>query len=318
MTERPAPRSGGRLVAGALYGGTAVAALVAPRLKRRLARRLPEAVADTLAGAVLVAVGWATIAAAERLRPFDPEWNRSRGDITADAYSLVLGGGGSQVLGALYAPVVEGALGRATLARPLARLPLAARLVVTLSAYDLGHATHHRIAHETDYWKVHSVHHSATRLYWFNATRFHPLELAVDTLLEATVLAVLGVDADTRLAHRVFRGIYGQIQHGNVDLDSGPLNAVLSTPERHRWHHSVDPAEGNSNYGAVVAVWDRAWGTDVLPDRPFDAEIGIGMPAYPADWFGQALAPFRWDALEDADGTLGPEVSAGGPRAERP
>lgn len=323
MPRRPGPRAGGQAVAALLYGGTTAAALLAPRLKRRLARRLPEALADTIAGAALVAAGWTTIAVTERLRPFDPDWNRSRDDVAADAYSLVLGGGGSQVLGLLYAPVAEGMLGRATLARPLARLPLAARLAVTLSAYDLGHAAHHRFAHETAYWRVHSVHHSATRLYWFNATRFHPLELAVDSVLEATILALLGVDADTRLAHRVFRGIYGQIQHGNVDLDSGPANAVLSTPERHRWHHSTDPAEGNSNYGAVVAVWDRAWGTDFLPERPFDAEIGIDMPAFPADWFGQALAPFRWEAVEEADGTLGPEVPAGaggggGAGADRP
>ncbi len=72
-------------------------------------------------------------------------------------------------------------------------------------------------------------------------------------------------------------GPYGQIQHGNIDLDSGPVNAVLATPERHRWHHSTVVAEGNTNYGAIVATWDRLMGTAWLPaDRPFDADVGIG------------------------------------------
>ena len=26
-------------------------------------------------------------------------------------------------------------------------------------------------------WRVHAAHHSAPRLYWLNATRFHPFDL---------------------------------------------------------------------------------------------------------------------------------------------
>lgn len=110
---------------------------------------------------------------------------------------------------------------------------------------------------------------------------------------EQVILAVLGADAPTRLALQVVRGVYGQIQHANVDLDSGPLNAVLSTPERHRWHHADDPAEGNSNYGAVVAVWDRAFGTGFLPDREFDATVGLAAGEnLPEGWLGQLASPF--------------------------
>ena len=98
----------------------------------------------------------------------------------------------------------------------------------------------------------------------------------------------------TMLGYQVARGLAGKIQHCNVDIDSGPrLKAVISTPERHRWHHSSVPAEGKTNHGAIVAVWDHVIGTDFLPERPFDAEIGNGDPDDPSDQVGQLVAPLR-------------------------
>jgi len=153
----------------------------------------------------------------------------------------------------------------------------------------------HRLAHEWGpLWRVHAVHHSVPRLYWLNATRFHPVEMAMEGTAETIVLALLGAGEDTLLSHSVVRALYGQIQHGNVDLDSGVVNQVLATPERHRWHHSTVAAEGNTNYGAIVSTWDRLMGTDWLPeDRPFDADIGVGGdPDYPQGWVDQLAAPF--------------------------
>ncbi|MEZ5207694.1 MAG: sterol desaturase family protein [Acidimicrobiales bacterium] len=281
-----------------LYGGTAVAALAAPVIKRRLARRLPEPVAELATMGGLIGVGWTTIIAAERLRPFKQQWNRSHGDVTTDALDVASSAVAARVGGALLSLPVRNVIAGARRGRgggPLARLPLPVRVIVTIHAVDLYHSLVHRLAHEWGpLWRVHAVHHSAPRLYWLNATRFHPIELALEGTAEAILLALLGADADTVLAHNVVRGIYGQIQHGNVDVDSGPLNAVLATPERHRWHHSTVVAEGNTNYGAVVATWDRLMGTAWLPaERPFDAEIGVGGdPDYPQAWTAQLAAPF--------------------------
>ncbi|MCB1006470.1 MAG: sterol desaturase family protein [Acidimicrobiales bacterium] len=285
-------------MAAVLYGGTAVAALAAPVIKRRLARRLPEPVAELATMGGLIGVGWTTIIAAERLRPFKQQWNRSHGDVTTDALDVASSAVAARVGGALLSLPVRNVIAGARRGRgggPLARLPLPVRVIVTIHAVDLYHSLVHRLAHEWGpLWRVHAVHHSAPRLYWLNATRFHPIELALEGTAEAILLALLGADADTVLALNVVRGIYGQIQHGNVDVDSGPLNAVLATPERHRWHHSTVVAEGNTNYGAVVATWDRLMGTAWLPaERPFDAEIGVGGdPDYPQAWTAQLAAPF--------------------------
>ena len=238
---------------------------------------MPREAADNAALLGLIGAGWLTIAVAERVRPFRPDWNRSRGDVGTDLVSLVVAGALAPTVGAVVAGPLRRRLGPHTAAPVVGRLPRPAQLGAAVLAYDLFHGSHHRLAHETALWRIHSVHHRPSRLYWFNATRFHPLELLGDIVGEQVILALLGLDADARLSLQVLRGVYGQIQHANVDLDSGALNAVLSTPERHRWHHSTDPAEGNANYGAVVAVWDRLLGTAYLPPgRSFDAVVGVG------------------------------------------
>lgn len=292
----PRPRrDGGRAVAVLLYGGTALAALAGPRLARRFGRRMPSATADALAALSLIGTGWAGLALAERSRPFRREWNGPHGDLATDLPTMVVTVAISQAVGAVVTAPLRRRLGPRTAEKAMSRLPLVARVAVAVIVDDLAHSAFHRASHETALWRFHAVHHSSRRLYWFNATRFHPVEMLVDITADQVISVALGLDGPTLLSYQVLRGIYGQIQHANVDLDSGPLNAVLSTPERHRWHHSTDPAEGNTNYGAVVCVWDRLLGTAFLPtDRPFDAEIGLNdQPDFPQDWVGQLAAPFR-------------------------
>lgn len=288
-------RRGGRALAALVYGGTALAALAAPRLAERLGRRMPAAAADTVAAVSLIGAGWAGLALAERSRPFRREWNEPHGDVATDVPTFVVTTAISQLVAAVLTKPLRRRLGSHTAGRAVNRLPVAARVALAVLAYDLAHSAFHRASHETGLWRFHAVHHSAPRLYWFNATRFHPVEMLIDISGEQIILVTLGLDASALLSYQVVRGIYGQIQHANVDLDSGPLNGVLSTPERHRWHHSDNAAEGNTNYGAVVCLWDRLFGTSFLPaDRPFDTQIGLdGQPDFPQDWVGQLEAPFR-------------------------
>jgi len=245
----------------------------------------------------LVIGGVAVIARMEKRHPFREEWNEDHGDVRTDTADLLVSDGwGRSAASALTGPIrnaIRGRRKRKGTDGLLSRLPLPLQVATLLLAFDLGHYTMHRVMHEKAGWKLHAPHHSPERLYWLNATRFHPIELGIGGTWEMIVVAVLGPSHDADLAYQVARGTYGQIQHANVDIDSGPLNAVLSTPERHRWHHSTEPSEGNTNYGAVVAVWDHAFGSAQVPDRQFDAELGNGDPDYPTGWAAQLAAPFR-------------------------
>ena len=63
----------------------------------------------------------------------------------------------------------------------------------------------------------------------------------------------------------VFTAIHGMYQHANLPVKIGPLNWVFSMTELHRWHHSRDISESNSNYGANLIIWDIVFGTRRLP-----------------------------------------------------
>jgi sterol desaturase/sphingolipid hydroxylase (fatty acid hydroxylase superfamily) len=54
------------------------------------------------------------------------------------------------------------------------------------------------------------------------------------------------------------------IQYGNIrllDWLERWLQPVLVTVDMHRVHHSIVFGQANSNYGAVLSVWDRFFGT---------------------------------------------------------
>jgi sterol desaturase/sphingolipid hydroxylase (fatty acid hydroxylase superfamily) len=245
---------------------------------------------------VATAIGWALVDQAERRRPFEPAWRRNQGDVGTDGWSLV----------ASAVPIATGQLVGHWLGRwlpvrlGLSRLPSVVAVPVALAAFDLYHYSWHRLAHEWGpAWRLHVVHHSPERLYWFNATRFHLAESAIEAIGEGALGVVFGLDASDHVAYLTFRGVYGQVQHANVDTDCGPLDRVFSTPELHRWHHSVFYDEGDRNYGAMTSIWDQLLGTWFRPARRFDSPVGVGrMPIFPTSWLGLQRVPLDWEQIK--------------------
>jgi len=161
----------------------------------------------------------------------------------------------------------------------------------------------HRACHENEsLWKFHATHHSSERLYWLNSCRFHPIDSMAQYALEITPLLLLGANVEVIALFTLSTAVIGMFQHANIELRLGPLNWFFSMTELHRWHHSRSIAEGNSNYGANLIVWDIVFGTRFLPsDRQIDADaVGLNnMPNFPRRYVGQLLSPFRWKQLRD-------------------
>jgi sterol desaturase/sphingolipid hydroxylase (fatty acid hydroxylase superfamily) len=254
--------------------------------------------------AVLVAetVGALAIILAERLLPFRPAWNRSHGDVRTDAWHALVSGVGTTQLARGFVAVTAGAVA-AWLSSALGGnlwpvgWPLAVQLALALLVAELPQYWLHRWEHEHDaLWRFHAVHHSAPRLYWLNAARFHPVDLGILYIVGYVPLVVLGCPPEVILLFGLFDAVFGMFQHSNVDVRLGPLNWVFSMAEPHRWHHSRALVEANSNYGSNLIVWDVAFGTFFLPrDREPPATIGIAeLPAFPTGYLAQLAAPFRW------------------------
>jgi sterol desaturase/sphingolipid hydroxylase (fatty acid hydroxylase superfamily) len=170
--------------------------------------------------------------------------------------------------------------------------PLAAQIALGLVVVEAGLYWKHRLAHEWRWlWRFHAVHHSVTRLWFFNTGRFHVVDTATGLLVGMPVLLLLGAPQPTLLMVSAVTAVVGILTHCNVEMRCGPLNYVFNTPELHRWHHSKVPDEGNRNYGENLMLFDMIFGTYINPPRRPPADIGIEAPM-PPDFLGQLKAPF--------------------------
>jgi sterol desaturase/sphingolipid hydroxylase (fatty acid hydroxylase superfamily) len=274
--------------------------------------------ASPLLFAAILGPFYVLVAGLERVWPHRAAWQRAQGDVGADIGHLVLTGPGSnqvaQVLTSGLALAIVGSSSRAA-GGPLwpTGLPVLVQVWWAVVIAEFGHYVFHRISHEVPLvWRVHAVHHGAPRLYWLNATRFHPLDLVALVLCQTLPLLLLGIPARVLLIYSICGSCYGQLQHANIAFPRSGWSRFFSTPELHRWHHSTDPAEGNANYGAILILWDQLLGTLFRPaSREFTGPVGNGLAGFPSDYVGQMRAPFRWSwgaggAAPDSDRSTEP------------
>ena len=72
----------------------------------------------------------------------------------------------------------------------------------------------------------------------------------------------------------------------------GLLNYIISGPELHRWHHSNQIEESNTNYGNNLIIWDLVFGTWFLPKNELVGDLGLQNRNYPMDFRAQLKTPF--------------------------
>jgi sterol desaturase/sphingolipid hydroxylase (fatty acid hydroxylase superfamily) len=237
----------------------------------------------------------------ERIFPYHESWNHSQGDLLTDVFHLLGTTLTSSVLVPLLLTLVLIQLaGGPSLGWWPEAWPLAAQLALAMVVGEFFQYWVHRLQHETDLlWRIHAVHHSAPRLYWLNAARFHPLDIALNSLAAFIPLRLMGIGPEVVALHGLFSAVHGIFQHSNLVLRLGPLNWLFSMAELHRWHHSRRLEEANHNYGQNLIVWDVLFGTRFLPaDREPPQEIGIeAMPHFPARYAAHLASPFRWQRL---------------------
>ena len=240
----------------------------------------------------------AAIAFFERLMPFEEQWLARDGETFNDIAHTLLNKGGVQIAAAIgaSAPMAVAKVVQPAVNSPFGlwpdAWPLALQVALGLVIAELGLYVAHRAAHEIlSLWRFHALHHSVERLWVVNTGRFHVVDSLFKIGLSQIPLYLLGAPLPVFLWISATTAFIGLLTHCNIDVRTGPLDYVFSTPQLHRWHHSKILAEGNTNYGENLVVWDQLLGTYFNPDRRPPAEIGITGRV--ADGFvGQLLQPF--------------------------
>lgn len=224
----------------------------------------------------------------ERIVPYTSRWNSGPG-AGADVFYI----GASSVVVAIaeaatwaFAVMLAGALAADGLSIWPTQWPIVGQVFLALAIGDLLPYLYHRASHESSgfLWRVHAIHHAPERLYALNFARFHPINAFLTAALTLLPLVVLGAPAPLLFAAGVLHNVHGVLSHANVDFRLGPLNAIFSMAELHRWHHARDPQLANGNYGATVLLWDWIFGTRRHPPALPDAD-GVGL------WTGSTIPP---------------------------
>jgi ornithine lipid hydroxylase len=292
------------LVAG--YPVLLTAALVTTALvSDGLAEGAAAGTNPALAAGIVLVPFTIILALLERAMPFTKRWAARSETVRVDLMHTA-------VSGVLVAPTVRAvllALIVGTLAAPSSSLwpseaPLMARAALAIVVADLGAYAGHRFMHATALgWRLHAVHHSASSLYVLAAARSHPFNAMLTLSLEGLPLILLGVSPEALALATAFKGANGLLQHANLDLRPGRLSWLVATSDVHRWHHSTNRDESNTNFGNATMLWDHVFGTFSLPARRPPVEVGIGGSPIPESYLAHLATPFTLhDREPDATG----------------
>ncbi len=132
--------------------------------------------------------------------------------------------------------------------------------IAALVADDFCYYWFHRLHHEVRaLWASHVPHHSSERYNLSTALRqswtpFTALPFYAPLLL-------LGFDPVLVLTVHAINLLYQFWIHTELVGRLGPLEWILNTPSHHRVHHGSNPRYLDRNYGGILIVWDRLFGT---------------------------------------------------------
>lgn len=158
--------------------------------------------------------------------------------------------------------------------------------ILGLLLYDFTYYWQHRLGHEWHlFWASHVVHHSSDRFNLSTALRVPTVSMNLWTWIFALPLALLGIPPQVFAVAYLLNLLYQFWIHTERVGKLGWFDRCFGSPSNHRVHHAVNDRYLDKNYGGILMLWDRCFGT-------FVEECEADPPRY------GTRAPVRsWDPL---------------------
>ncbi len=122
---------------------------------------------------------------------------------------------------------------------------------------------YHRFGHEINlFWAAHIVHHQSDDFNYTAAARITIIQ-AVARGLFWSILPIIGFPPQMITVLLLIHGTYPFFTHTQLIGKLGWLEYIIVTPSHHRVHHSSNPEYLDKNYGDMLIIWDKIFGTFV-------------------------------------------------------
>ena len=132
-----------------------------------------------------------------------------------------------------------------------------------LILYDFCYYWLHRMGHEVGVlWAAHVVHHSSEYYNLTTALRQTSSGALLGWIFYLP-MAVMGVPPLMFVTVGLIDLLYQYWVHTELVGRLGPLDRILVTPSNHRVHHGQNDYCIDRNYGGILILWDRLFGTFV-------------------------------------------------------
>ena len=153
------------------------------------------------------------------------------------------------------------------------QIPIWALWIITFISIDLVFYVYHRMSHRIRFlWAIHLSHHSSEEMNFavsFRQAWFGP----ISKIPFFMVLPLLGFDPTIVAVAGVISTLWGIVGHTQVIGKLGPLEWIFNTPSHHRVHHGSNKQYIDKNYGNLLIIWDRLFGTF----EPEDEKVKFGL-----------------------------------------
>jgi len=140
--------------------------------------------------------------------------------------------------------------------------------VLAVLMYDFCDYWLHRTSHESAlFWAAHAVHHQSEHFNLSTALRQESFYSVMGAPFFLP-MALLGVPTGQFAVAGMVVLLYQFWIHTEHIGRLGWLDRVFSTPSNHRVHHAVNPGYLDRNYGAILVLWDRLFGSFTPETEP--------------------------------------------------
>ena len=154
--------------------------------------------------------------------------------------------------------------------------------VTAALAWDLCYYWFHRFSHEISIlWAAHAVHHQSEDYNLSTALRQTSTGFLFGWIFYVP-LFVIGFPLEVLVTVNAVNLIYQFWVHTQVVRRMGALDRILVTPSNHRVHHAQNEIYIDKNYGGMLILWDRLFGT--FADERDDEPVVFGVRKPLANW----------------------------------